>query len=118
MRILRKSCQGSTLEAGGWHAHDTPVPGDDSSLREVSRWDHAGSGEEGSDVTRTTGRARGGSCYCIRSRSLSRKLRASYSATRGLCRCEYDYLPDESSLFGEWYVYHFMQGGHGIRALR
>ena len=35
-----------------------------------------------------------------------------------LCRCEYDYLPDESSLFGEWYVYHFMQGGRGIRALR
>ena len=34
-----------------------------------------------------------------------------------LCGCEYDYLPDERTPFGDWYVYHFMQGGRGIRAL-
>ena len=33
------------------------------------------------------------------------------------CGCEYDYEPDERTSFGEWYVYHFYQGGRGTRAL-
>ena len=33
------------------------------------------------------------------------------------CGCEYDYEPDEVTPLGEWWVYHFMQGGRGIRSL-
>ena len=30
------------------------------------------------------------------------------------CVCEYDYDPDSNTADGEWYVYHFEQGGRGI----
>ena len=33
------------------------------------------------------------------------------------CGCKYDYQPDERTSEGAWYVYHFLQGGRGIRAI-
>ena len=45
------------------------------------------------------------------------RIEAAQLATRFArrCRCEYDYDPDQNVTKGEWYAYHFEQGG-GIRS--